>query len=73
MRDTTLQTFGRDPVFTVKIVGVFKTETRKGRNRDLSTLIREHNGVNLKLHLQHQLGIQQKRDHLARKIYIKHD
>ena len=30
MRETTLQTFGRDIVFKVKIVGAFKTETRRG-------------------------------------------
>ena len=49
MRDTTLQTFRRDTVFTVKIVGVFKTETRRGRNKNLTTWTRERNGVNLTL------------------------
>ena len=49
MRDTTLQTFRRDTVFTMKIVGVFKTETRRERNKNLTTWTRERNGVNLTL------------------------
>ena len=49
MHETTLQTFGGDAVFTVKIVGVFKTETRRGRKRDLTTWTCERNGLNLTL------------------------
>ena len=49
MRETTLQTFGGDAVFTVKIAGVFKTETRRGRTWDLTTWTGERNGVNLAL------------------------
>ena len=41
MRETTLQTFGRDTVFRVKIVGAFKTETRRGREWDLTTRTHE--------------------------------
>ena len=41
--------FGRDTVFRVKIVGAFKTETRRGRDWDLTTRTHELNGVNLTL------------------------
>ena len=49
MRETTLQTFGGDAVFMVKIVGAFKTETRRGRKWDLTRWTRERKGVNLAL------------------------
>lgn len=35
MRETTLQIFEGMAVFTVKIVGAFKMETRRGHKRDL--------------------------------------
>ena len=47
MRETTLQTFGGDTVFMMKIVGAFKTETRRGRKWDLTRWARERKGVNL--------------------------
>ena len=47
MRKTSLQTYAGDEVFTVKIVAVFKTETRTGQKRDLTTWTRERDGVNL--------------------------
>ena len=45
MRGTMLQTFGGDTM--VKIVRAFRTETRRGQKGDLTSWIREHNGVNL--------------------------
>ena len=56
MRGTTLQTFGRDTVFTVKIVGAFKTETRRGQKWDLTTLRGESNGMNLTLTFTTSIG-----------------
>ena len=49
MSKTMLEKFGVDAVFTVKIVGVFKTETRRGRKRNLTIWTRQPNGVNLTL------------------------
>ena len=49
MHKTTLQTVRGDTVFTVKIVGVFKMETRRGQKRDLTTWTRARNGVNFTL------------------------
>ena len=49
MQGTTLQILGRDTAITVEIVGAFKTETRRGRTWDLTTWIRERNGMNLAL------------------------
>ena len=45
--ETTLQTFRGSAVFTVKIVGAFKMETRRRWERDLTTWARERNAVNL--------------------------
>ena len=47
MRGTMLQTFGVDTVSMVKIVRAFKKETRRGQKGDLTSWMREHNGVNL--------------------------
>ena len=47
MRRTMLQTFGGDTVSMVKSVRAFRTETRRGQKGDLTSWIREHNGVNL--------------------------
>ena len=51
MCETTMQTFGGSAVLTVKIVGTFKTGTRSGRKRDLTTWARERNPVNFTLKL----------------------
>ena len=48
-REIKLQTFGGDTLFTVKNVGVFKKETRRGQKRYLNTCTRGRNGVNLTL------------------------
>ena len=48
--------FGRDTVFRVKIVGAFKTETRRGRDWDLTTRTHELYGVNLTLTFAISIG-----------------
>ena len=47
MRETTMQTFGGSTVFTVKIVGTFKKETRRVQKRVLTTLTCERKRVTL--------------------------
>ena len=49
MRETTWQIFYGDTVFTVKIVGVFKTEIHRGWKRDLTTWTCVYSAVNLTL------------------------
>ena len=56
MRETTLRTLGGIAVFSVKIVGAFKMETRREQKRDLTTWIRERNGVNLTLKFTKSTG-----------------
>ena len=47
MCETTLRKFGKSSVFTVKIVGVFKTD--RWQKRELTTSTSEFNGVKLTL------------------------
>ena len=49
MCECILQTFGGSAVFTAKVVAAFKTETRRGWKKDLTTWTHERNGVNLTL------------------------
>ena len=49
--------FRESNVFMLEIVGVFKTETRRGWKRDLTAWIGEHNGVNLTLTFTTSTGV----------------
>ena len=73
MREATLQTFGEDTVFTVKIVGVFKRETRRGRESDLTTWTSEDIGVNVAATFTTPADDTTEWNHVTRKIYTKHD
>ena len=73
MLEATLQTFEEDNFFTAKIAGVFKRETRRGRESDLTTWTSEGIGVNMAATFKTPAGDTTEWSHVTRKIYIKHD
>ena len=68
-----MQTFEEDNFFTAKIAGVFKRETRRGRESDLTTWTSEGIGVNMAATFTTPAGDTTEWSHVTRKIYIKHD